>query len=180
MSEIPSTMDLIMARTRGMTLSPEEQDNLRKEQLGRLAKGYRMKLLGDPERVDELLASVSADTPADRKLLEWLIWQEMVENLPGDVDIIKHIQLMEKFPEVGTRATVLRELRAAFKAHLKNQGPARKRILIQEKKKLAAIGISGSAVVPKAPRNVSPDGEFAAALATFKKRLLSDPPGQGL
>ena len=180
MSEIPSTMDLIMARTRGMTLSPEEQDNLRKERLGKLAKGYRMKLLGDSERVDEILASVSVDTPADRRLLEWLIWQEMVENLPGDAEILKHIQLMEKFPPAGTRRAVLGELRAAFKAHLKNQGPARKKILIQEKKRLAAIGISGSAVVPKVPRKVGNDGEFAAALAEFKKRLLQEGPGREL
>ncbi len=170
-------MDLIMARTRGMTLSPEEQDSLRREQLGKLARGYRMKLLDDPGRVDEILASFSAETPDDRKLLEWFIWQEMVENLPGNVEILKHIQLMEKLSKAETKRGVLGELRAAFKAQLKNQGPARKKILMHEKKRLAAIGISGSAVVPKAPRNVSPDGEFAAALAAFKKRLLQDGPG---
>lgn len=177
MAEIPSTIDLIMQRTRGMTLSPEQQAALRRERLEKLAKGYRLKLMGDPGRVEEILSTISGEAPEDGEALEWLVWKEMVENFPADADILKHIQLMEKLPEAKVRSAILTELRAAFKTHLKNEGPARKKVVIREKKKLASAGISGSAVVPKMPRHSDSDDEFTTSLIAFKKRLLQDSQG---
>jgi hypothetical protein len=178
LAEIPSTIDLIMARTRGMTLSPEQQEVLRRERLEKLAKGYRLKLLGNPGRGEEILSTISEESLEDRELLEWLVWKEMVENLPPNAEILQHIELMQNLPESRIRSAVLGELRAAFKTRLKNEGPDRKKIIIREKKKLAAAGISGSAVVPKIPRHPDSDGEFAAALNGYKKRLLQD--GRGV
>jgi hypothetical protein len=160
-----------------MTLSPEQQENLRRERLEKLAKGYRLKLMGEPGRGDEILSTIREETPQDRELLEWLVWKEMVENLPPNAGILQHIELMQKLPEAKVRSAILGDLRAAFKARLKNEGPDRKKIIIREKKKLASVGISGSAVVPKIPRHSDVDGEFAAALAGYKRRLLQDERG---
>ena len=172
MGEIRSTIDLMMERTQGMTLSAEEQENLRKERLGKMARGYRIKLLEVPEGAERILEAIKDEPPEDRELLRELIWIEMVENLPSDADILKYLELMDKLPQAESKHSVISELRGAFKAGLKQQVPDRKKIVLREKKKLAAAGISGSAVVPKIPKNPEPDREFISALQKCRRELL--------
>ena len=54
MSEIRSTIDIMMERTRGMSLSEEEKESLRKEELGKRAKGFRIKLLDAASEADDI------------------------------------------------------------------------------------------------------------------------------
>jgi hypothetical protein len=173
MGEIRSTVELMMERTRGMTLSVEEQESLRKEKLGKIAKGYKMKLLQNPEGTDRILAALEQENPDDRELLEWLIWVQMVENLPTDVGILKHLDLMQILSPAKVKESAMTRLRAAFKIALKQHAPDRKKIILREKKKLAALGISGDAVVPKIPKNPEPDAEFMSVLEQCRKELLA-------
>ncbi len=177
MGEIRSTIDLMMERTRGMTLSAEEQEHLRKERLGKIAKGYRMKLLELPEGADQILEAIENESPEDRELLRELIWAEMVENLPADADILKYLELMEKLPQAESKRLIIGELRGKFKSSLKHQVPDRKKIVLREKKKLAAAGISGSAVVPRIPKTPEPDPEFISALQRCRRELLDQAGG---
>jgi hypothetical protein len=172
MSEIRSTIDIMMERTRGMTLSAEEQENLRRERLGKMAKGYRMKLLEVPEGSEQILESIKNESQEDRDLLRELIWVEMAENLPSDADILRYLDLMEKLPQAESKHAFITELRGAFRAGLKHQVPDRKKIVLREKKKLAAAGISGSAVVPRIPKNPEPDPEFVSTLQRCRRELL--------
>ncbi len=172
MGEIRSTIDLMMERTQGMTLSAEEQENLRRERLGKLAKGYRIRLLEVPEGAEQILEAINDESPEDQELLRELIWVEMVENLSADTDILKRLELMEKLPQAGSKHSIINELRGAFKAGLKHQLPDRKKIVLHEKKKLAAAGISGNAVVPRIPQNPKPGPEFVSALQRYRRELL--------
>jgi len=172
MGEIRSTIDLMMERTQGMTLTAEEQENLRRERLGKMAKGYRIKLLEVPEGAEQILEAINGESPEDRELLRELIWVEMVENLPSDADILNYLELMENPPQAESKHAVISELRGTFKAGLKHQVPDRKKIVLREKKKLAAAGISGSAVVPKIPKNPEPDPEFLSVLQRRRRELL--------
>jgi len=172
MGEIRSTLDLMMERTKGMTLSAEEQERLRRERLGKMARGYRMKLLEVPEGAEQILQAIEDEPPEDRELLRQLIWVEMVENLPADADILKYLELMEKLPQAESKHSIIAALRGTFKAGLKHQVPDRKKIVLREKKKLAALGISGSAVVPKLPKRSEPDPEFVSALQRSRRELL--------
>ncbi|MGO9121508.1 MAG: hypothetical protein ACLQPD_28350 [Desulfomonilaceae bacterium] len=173
MGEIRSTIDLMMERTKGMTLSVEEQDRLKREKLGKQAKGYRMKLLEFPEGAEQILETIMEEPAEDRELLRHLIWIEMVENLPADGEILKYLELMERLPQAGSKRSIMDELRGAFKTGLKHQVPDRKKMVQREKKKLATLGISGSAVIPKIPQNPPPDLEFISILQRCKKELLN-------
>ncbi len=173
MGEIRSTIDLMMERTKGMTLSAEEQERLKREKLGKQAKGYRMKLLEFPDGSEQILEAVTQEPAEDRELLWQLIWSEMVENLPEDGEILKYLDLMEKLPQAASKHLSMSELRGAFKTGLKHQVPDRKKMVQREKKKLAALGISGSAVIPKISQNPQPDPEFIATLQRCKKELLN-------
>ncbi len=172
LGDIKSTIDLIMERTRGMTLSADERATLREEELGKRAKGFRLKLLEDPSRADEVLAALKDDSPEDKKLLETLIWKEIVENLPANLEILHHIDAMHALPQAQGKSRVLGELRSLFKGGMKSSAEDRKKIVAREKKKLAALGISGTAVIPKIPKETEASPELLSAINKFRKELL--------
>lgn len=172
MGDIKSTIDLIMERTRGMKLSSDERDDLRKEEFGKRAKGFRLKLVEDPTRPDEILTSLSDESPEDRTLLESLIWKEMVEHLPANQEILTHLDLMHHLPQARSKDRALGELRSLFKGGMKTSAEDRKKIVARERKKLAAQGISGTAVVPKIPKDTEASPELLAAMAKWKTQLL--------
>jgi hypothetical protein len=161
-----------MERTRGMKLSTDERDDLKKEEFGKRAKGYRLKLLGDPTKVDEMLSNLGEESPEDRKLLETLIWKEMVENLPANQEILAHLDLMQHLPQSRTKGHALGELRSLFKGGMKTSAEDRKKLVTREKKKLAAMGISGTAVIPKIPKDMEPSQELLSTVAKWQTQLL--------
>jgi hypothetical protein len=173
LGEIRSTIDLMMERTRGMTLSLDERERLRRDDLRKRAKGFKIRLLQNPSSVDEILSSLGEHPPEDQELLQEFIWEEMVESLPVDHQILQHIELMEKLPQARAKGQALHEIRSCFKALLKDQADERHKILAREKKKLAAFGISGSAVAPKMPKQSPLHGDFSAALERLKRDLLA-------
>lgn len=173
MGEIRSTLDLIMERTRGMALSEEEKKDIREERLQKRAKGFCMRLMESPDITGEILQSLDQEeTEEDRKDLEWMIWREMVESLSPGKELFGTITLLEKLPQARSKGPILRELRARFTEELKDKGKERKKILVREQKKLAAMGISGTAVVAKMPKEAETDDGPATVLDEFKNRLL--------
>jgi hypothetical protein len=172
LAEIRSTIDLMMERTRGMALSSDERERLRKEDLRKRAKGFKIKLLQNPSAIEDVLSPLDENTPEDRKLLQDFIWQEMVESLPLDREILQHLDLMEKLPQSKPKGAILREIRSRYKTLLKDQAEERHKILAREKKKLAAFGISGSAVVPKIPLQSPLHADFLSDVEGLKQDLL--------
>ena len=81
---------------------------------------------------------------------------------------------MEMLPAGKAKAPTLHELRTSFKSRLKARGEDRKKVLAREKKKLAAAGISGSAVVPKISKGLGAEQGFEEELGRFKRELLND------
>ncbi|MBI5571501.1 MAG: hypothetical protein HY914_16270 [Desulfomonile tiedjei] len=178
MAEIRSTLDLIMERTTGMTLSEEEREDLRREDFQKRAKGFRLRLLSEPEAADEILSSLDRESETDREFLEALIWGEFVETLTADKEFLKQIDLMQRLPLGNIKHDLLTRLRSAFKAAVKTAATDRKKLLARELKRLATAGISGTAVVPKLPREAPSDPHFVALLTECKRGLLDAAPGK--
>ena len=171
MSEIKSTMDLIMERTRGMSLSGEERETIRREDMRKRAKGLKLRLTADPERAEEILATLNSEPEEDRNLLESFLWELMVEEMPTDATIFKSLDLLEKLPEARTKTHALQTLRHLCKDMMKDQVLDKKKLLTREKKKLAAMGISGTAVIPKLPKENAISPEFLARMSELRKAL---------
>lgn len=174
MGEIRSTIDIMMERTRGMTLSSREREEFRRDEFVKRAKGIRLKLLEEAERFDDVLSALDSEPPDDRDFLQEVLWQIMIEMLPttGE-ELLRSLAVMEKLPQGQSKGRILREIHSCFKNAVKRQAEDRKRVVAKEKKKLAALGISGSAVVPKIPSQQGWDDEFRTDLAKLKNALLS-------
>jgi hypothetical protein len=171
LSEIKSTIDIIMERTRGMALSEEERESIRREDLKKRAAGLRLKLTQEPQLADEILSSLAQESGADRRLLESYLWELMIDAIPKDGKVFKYLDLMEKLPGAEERLPALRRLREALKDLTKHQVVDKKKIVTREKKKLAALGISGSAVVPKIPKEGVASEDFLPIIEQFKREL---------
>jgi hypothetical protein len=154
-----------------MSLSVEERANLRQEDLRKRARGVKFKLVQDPDRAEEILSSLSKEPDEDRRFLESFLWELMIEEMPTDAKIFKRLDLMEKLPGAQDRSHALHRLRDAFREVAKNDVIDKKRILTREKKRLAALGISGSAVLPKIPKENFPDGEFLERIESLRREL---------
>jgi len=172
LGEIRSTIDIMMERTRGMTLSEQEQRTLHREELQKRAKGFRMKLLADLANAEQILSALNDEPLEDRTLLEVLIWEELVRGLPVDKEILHHLDAMAFLPQAAKQGQPLADLRAAFKTGLKDAAEDRKKIVAREKKKLAAFGISGSAVIPRIPKESEAAADAQQLVEKYRGRLL--------
>jgi hypothetical protein len=172
LTEIKSTIDLIMERTRGMTLSPEEKEQYRREDFRKKAKGSSVRLLENQTAADDVLTAIGSEAPEDQRLLYSLLWEEIVRAMPNDDTAVKNLDILDELPQARTGAELLKRVRDFLNDKVKNQSKDRKGILLREKKKLESFGISGSAVVPKIPTGLGGDSDVASAMDGFKKELL--------
>lgn len=174
MSEIRSTIDLMMDRTRGMSLSPEEKKRLHMEKLRKKAKGFEIKILGNPDSSDEIIASINNEPEDDAGILKSLVWNSLVQKMPKGEAVLKHLEILDKLPQAKAKGKILDDLRAILKTSLKNRNKDLKNILNSERKKLAAFGISGSAVVPKLVTDSWINKNTSSKIEINKAKLLDN------
>ncbi len=172
MSEIRSTIDIMMERTRGMSLSQEEKEQVRREEFKKRARGLRLRLLESPSMTEEILSSLNGESDEDRTLLMSLLREELVETVPLDETAFTHLELLGKLPLAGSHAAVLTEMTAFLKSRMKSRAQDREKILTREKKRLATFGISGTAVMPKLPQEPLIPSDLLSTWDRWKRLLL--------
>ncbi|MEW6352074.1 MAG: hypothetical protein AB1646_23735 [Thermodesulfobacteriota bacterium] len=171
MAEIRSTLDLIMERTKGMTMSPQEKEELRQEELAKRARGFQVKLLDNPDHAKEILSPLESMGEEERAGLERLLWQGLVHDLPTDRDALKYVAILRRLSPAATKQRVLDKIESDLKSIAKAHGAEEKKALARERKRLEAFGISGSAVIPKLSGR-SATGESQRLAEDMKRRLL--------
>lgn len=174
MGEILSTIELMMQRTQGMSLSPEEKKALHMQGLKKKAKGFFIKLVEYPDNHDEILNALDNETQDDSEILKSLIWNDMVENMPAGKVLLKHIDIMEKLPHTSVKNRLLDKLRAEFNSAMKSRSKDLKNIANTERKRLAALGISGSAVVPNVSSDALLEHNLSGIIESYKQKLAID------
>lgn len=174
MGEIRSTIDLMMERTRGMSLSTEEKEDLKREELEKRAKGFRVRFADGTLDADAILSTIGEESEEDAQRLKSLLWTEMVESLPDDRSALKFLALMERLPQAQAKALIIGEIRSSMKDLGKTKAKDRKKLAAVERKKLASFGISGTAVVPKLPDEMGAGSKTAAKMEEFKRRLCEN------
>lgn len=171
MGEIRSTIDIMMERTKGLSLSEEEKRALKLEELQKKAKGLYLKLSQTPPLIDSLLYGTGKSEELGNKELQSLLWNTFVENLPSGKDIDGHLGLMRKLPVSPDRIALLSELQNELKVSAKKRVRERKATLAAERKRLEAAGISGTAVVPKLQNDRDYNHDI---INRYKKILIFD------
>ncbi len=87
MTEIRSTIDLMMERTSGMRLSEEERQRIKREELEKKASGYALKLIDPNGPNQSALSSLDQESPEERSVLETLVWKNIVQGISSEDDI---------------------------------------------------------------------------------------------
>jgi hypothetical protein len=170
--EIRSTIDIMMERTRGMTLSEEERERLQREESVKRAKGLRLKLMTDPSRANEVLAAIEKESATEHPMLDSLFWSDMVENIPEDKELLPYLDLLESLPQARGKQSILRKIRDSWKACTKETSADKKDQAARERKRLADVGISGGAVVPRLLEGGFTLSRFSDDLKVLKKALV--------
>jgi hypothetical protein len=141
MAEIKSTLDLIMEKTKGLTLSPKEKEEIRREEWLKKAKGWIQKFLDD--RTD--LGKVKDELFSREKPLEWksILKRELIDGLDPERENEKRFQLITELLEMPPEPFL--KILKGF-----NQKVEREKVRLTEQsiRRWSVQGISGSAVLP--------------------------------
>lgn len=164
MAEIKSTLDLIMERTAGLSLSAEEKAEQQAAEARKRAKGLALKVLSGritDRQLERELAELQAEE-RDRfgRFVAWEFIREL--NLDSYQPRLIGEALSKVLPELA--GEVLEGLTEAAKKY--RAETARRTALGYETalKELAGLGISGSAVRPKVNPDLDQD-RYKAVLA---------------
>lgn len=168
MGEIKSTMDIIMEKTKGLTMSKEEKAEYKHRELTGKVRGLIQKFLDGLLDLNKFKMEMTAFSEQQGDAVK----QSVVEAS------IPHIQLGANnepfFQILGETAHVdvgpLREMESAIMERLDRERVDREKLL---KKKLEEKGVSGSAVIP----NLKTDPDWKQFLAhedeSFRTKLFS-------
>jgi len=95
MAEIKSTRDLIMERTRHLTLSEEEKESLRVQALAGHIKAVMRRFFSEAQPIDEVVDELFS-LSSDLTLLKELIGRELIESLDPREDYEPWLKLFRR------------------------------------------------------------------------------------
>jgi len=149
MSEIKSTIDLVMERTRDLTMTEEERRAALTNEWTGKARGWIQKYLD--ERIDERtlkgnLSAAEKEVPHFKELMK----KELLDFLKLDADNDRILSLFEDL--LGVSKDPIEGLMKDFLGEIEKERENREEAVQQE---LAGRGVSGSAVVANAARDKS-------------------------
>ncbi len=164
MGEIKSTLDIIMERTKGLTMSEEEKREFKARETAGKVRGLIQKCLDgiiDLDRFRIELEAVKKEMK-DRSTMERLVREESVDRIEfgGDNSLLFHILESEAGLDVHALEMVVQK----FEELLSREKAIRESALLFDLKKR---GVSGSAVIP----NINADAGWKEYLGRMKKAL---------
>jgi len=168
MGDIKSTLDLIMEKTKNMTITDEEKAQIRRsEWSGKVARWIHAYL---DRRIDAdtIRKEITAAGQEHLRELTTLFTEEILRTIDPEGDITKPLALLEEI--CGIDPSPIVRLVAQFQDDV---GKKQEQMLQNARDTLSSRGISGSAVVP----TISGDDEWQAVYQHlregFTDRLLA-------
>jgi hypothetical protein len=162
MGEIRSTLDIIMEKTKGLTMSEEEERAFKEGEMAGKVKGLIQKFFDRVLDMHQLKREVAGLTEKGGDMVKRLIREESVSRIEPEGDNGPLLRVLEEVAESDTNS--LRELLKAFDQRLEQEKGDREKAL---KETLEKQGISGSAVIP----NIHADSEWSHFASEIKKEF---------
>jgi hypothetical protein len=164
MAEIKSTLELIMERTKNLSMSPEEKEENRRQEWLKKARGWNQRFLDDLISLDKVKEEFFTPDPPK----EWpkILKEELVAGLEPGRDNEKRLLLMETLLSVP--AVPYREIIASFNQMVDQEEERQKNRLIEQ---WANQGISGSALVPNLKGDSFWKEFYEQAMKTTKEKI---------
>jgi hypothetical protein len=166
MAEIKSTMDLIMERIKGLSMSDEEKRAIKEKDMKEKTRGYLQKYLNSRMDLEALEKKMEAFDDQNRREARRSLIKQCLDLIEPETDNARLLAVLEKLG--GVDAQLLHGFLSKFHNELAGQKKER-----EEKSwaKLRGQGISGSAVVP----NIKADPSWVQfqqeRKEDFKKKL---------
>lgn len=146
MGEIKSTLDLIMEKTKNLTMSSEEKEEIQRQEWLKKARGWIQKFL-DGQLEGEKLRIVFSDRTKPSSW-EKMLKRELIAGLDPEGDNLKRFELMTILLQISPEPflEVLEDYNRQVGHERTRQGEGQ---IIE----LANQGFSGPAVIPNLDRN---------------------------
>lgn len=173
MTEIKSTLDLIMEKTKHMSLNEEERRKIKQEELEERIKVATFRFIKDGRGDHELLVDeLKRVVPEDRQEAKKISLSVLVKNIsPSEEDshILRGIaDIMDSMSEEKVQA-VIEPLRREFKS---KEEDLRKEAMLKSYDELDHLGIRGSAIVPRIEGSRFWQEGYTKLIDSFRKVLL--------
>lgn len=161
MGEIKSTLDIIMEKTKGLTMTEAEKEELRHKELAGKIKGWVQKYLDDLINLETLKSELKKESDI-RKILK----KELLERLELDGDNEKMLQLIKEL--LGIKKDPFVIIISNFQKEVARESSKR---LDTMKKQLTKKRIFGSAVIPNLNHDTEWNAYYQRVNDDFKKEM---------
>ena len=165
MAEIKSTLDIIMEKAKKFSVTEEEKQGFKRQELEGKIKGLVQKVVDgvmDPERFQ---VEVVAFQAKEKDLVHRILQEEIVSRIELGANNEALLQLLEKTE--GLASAAIREVLAEFEKKAEKEKESCRRTLVENFK---TKGISGSAVLP----NLDANREWLRARSEVKGQLQEE------
>jgi len=159
MAEIKSAVELAMERTKGLRLSHEEMEKVKEEELQAKAVGLVNRFLEVDFHLREVERELAKFDPQQRRQLERLFLQNLIEAMNLDRDNALILQGLETL--LPASAWTIKKIKDLIQKYLEKKQDELRKTETGLLAGLERLGISGSAVQAKAEG--SPEWEQAVA-----------------
>jgi hypothetical protein len=162
MAEIKSTLDIIMEKAKKFSVTEEERQGFKRQELEGKIKGLVQKTLDgilDFERFQVELAALQAK---ERDLVDQILKDEVVTRIEVEVNSEELLKMLEYV--AGSASSGVRKVLADFEKKGEKQKEIQRKTLLESFKKK---GISGSAVLP----NLDADAEWARVRSELRRDM---------
>ena len=160
MAEIKSTLDLIMEKTRNLTLTEEERAEMRRKEVEGKVKGLWRKFLDGLLDPSDFKAEITSFEPDDRQWVMAAVIKEGLNQVDPEIPNAKCLFLLKHAADIEIAG--IQDLISGFHKELAHEKEACKRRLM---KRINDKGISGSSVMA----NMSSDGQWRDLVARAKE-----------
>jgi len=168
MGEIRSTLDIIMEKTKGLTMSEEEKRAFQEEEMAGKVKGLIQKFLDGVLDMERLKMEMATLAEKDEAMLKRLVREESLSRIELGENNEPLLRVLHE--TTGFDPKSVRESQRAFEDRLERERVSREEGL---KKKLEEQGISGSAVLP----NINADPEWSRYVTEIRDEFKTRPTG---
>ncbi len=167
MGEIKSTLDLVMEKTKHLTLSPEEKEQQKLEEVRQKIKGLIQKYLDSVLKIEKFANELAGMQATSGSMVNDLLHNELLGGLHVGRDNTLRLSLLGEI--CGLDATGLRSIFDGYNNEIQSKTQERARTL----KELLAQkrSISGSAVVPNVEMDKVWQTEVVAIHTKFDQLL---------
>lgn len=165
MAEIKSTLDIIMEKAKKFSVTEEEKQGFKRQELEGKIKGLVQKTLDGILDSEKFQVEVTALQAKDKDLVEPILKEEFVSRLELEGNSEALLKMLKS--TAGPAWAAVEKVLADFKKKADKQKESRRKALLDDFKKK---GISGSAVLP----NLDADPEWARTRSEMRRQLQEE------